>query len=67
MALTSNLSGDHVPLSDWQGAGLPKSSAFKPVLATLESGLALKKLGHLCGADLERMGELLREILLIGK
>ena len=33
-----------VLISDWQGAGLPKASLIKPVLATLEQRLILRKL-----------------------
>ena len=64
LALTSNLSGDHIPLTDWQEARLPKPTAFKPVLATLESDLALKRLGHLSAKDLENLSKILREILI---
>lgn len=33
-----------VLISDWQGAGLPKASLIKPVLATIEQRLILRKL-----------------------
>lgn len=36
-----------VLIADWQGAGLPKASLLKPVLATIEQGLILRKLGAL--------------------
>jgi len=64
MALTSNLTGDHTPLSEWRGAGLPKPTAFKPVLATLETGLTLKRLGHLSTNDMELLAKILHEILI---
>jgi mRNA interferase MazF len=32
-------------ISDWHGAGLPKASLIKPVLATIEQRLILRKLG----------------------
>src|SRR5580700_7686472 len=34
-----------VLIGDWQGAGLPKASLIKPVIATIEQRLILKKLG----------------------
>jgi mRNA interferase MazF len=36
-----------VLISDWQGAGLPKASLIKSVLATIEQRLILRKLGAL--------------------
>src|SRR6478735_1551981 len=33
-----------VLIGDWQGAGLPKASLIKPVLATIEQRLILRKL-----------------------
>jgi mRNA interferase MazF len=38
-----------VLISDWQGAGLPKASLIKPVLATIEQRLILRKLGSPSG------------------
>ena len=38
-------------ISDWQGAGLPKASLIKPVLATIEQRLILRKLGALQGDE----------------
>ena len=40
-----------VLISNWQGAGLPKASLIKPVLATIEQGLILRRLGALQAAD----------------
>jgi hypothetical protein len=64
MALTSNLSGDHNPLSEWSEAGLPKPTAIKPIMATLQTGLALKRLGHLNAKDMLLLTKILREILI---
>jgi mRNA interferase MazF len=64
MALTSNLSGDHTPLSGWSEAGLPKPTAFKPLLATLETDLVLKRLGHLNAKDIDLLAGILGEILI---
>ncbi len=38
-------------LSDWQSANLLKPSVVKPVWATLEQGLVIKKLGQLSTLD----------------
>ncbi|MEI7932269.1 MAG: type II toxin-antitoxin system PemK/MazF family toxin [Alphaproteobacteria bacterium] len=55
MAITSQLRATaalgEVWLGDWRNAALLKPSAVKPVMATLEQGLVLKKLGKLVAAD----------------
>ena len=40
-----------VIVSDWQGAGLLKPSAIKPVIATIEKPLVIKMLGRLKNDD----------------
>lgn len=40
-----------VLIADWQGAGLPKASLIKPVLATLDRRLILRQLGALRPVD----------------
>lgn len=59
MAVTSQLRPapilGEVWLQDWQGAGLLKPSAIKPVFATLEQGLVIRKLGALGAADAEAL------------
>ncbi|GAA0555967.1 type II toxin-antitoxin system PemK/MazF family toxin [Rhizomicrobium electricum] len=59
MAVTSQLRPapilGEVWLQDWQGAGLLKPSAIKPVFATLEQGLVIRKLGGLGAADTEAL------------
>ena len=55
MAITSQLRptsalGD-VWLCHWQAAGLLKPSAVKPVVATLEQSLIIRKLGSLVSED----------------
>src|SRR5438128_2363297 len=52
-----------VLITDWQGAGLPKASLIKPVLATIEHGLILRTLGALQGADVQSLRSALRQIL----
>ncbi len=48
---------------DWHGAGLPKASLIKPVLATIEQRLILRKLGALQGGDIQALRSVLRQIL----
>lgn len=67
MAVTSQLRpgnafGD-VSVSNWQGAGLLKPSAIKPVLATLDRSLVIKALGRLQTADLATLRRTLTELL----
>ena len=52
-----------VLISDWQGAGLPKASLIKPVLATIEQRLILRKLGALQGDDVQALRSTLRQIV----
>ena len=55
MAVTSQLAGDaradDVPVSGWAAAGLLKPSAIKPVIATLEKALIIRRLGALDDTD----------------
>jgi mRNA interferase MazF len=55
MAVTSQLRPSpalgEVWLRHWQAAGLLKPSAVKPVIATLEQGLVIRKLGALAAED----------------
>ncbi len=55
MAITSQLhspaSLGEVRIGEWQAANLLKPSAIKPVFATLERDLILKRLGALGSAD----------------
>lgn len=44
-------------------AGLLKPSVLKPLIATIEKGLVLKKLGRLADPDLELLRQCLRQIL----
>ena len=52
-----------VLIGDWQGAGLPKASLIKPVIATIEQRLILKKLGALQGDDVQALRSALGQIL----
>jgi mRNA interferase MazF len=60
MAVTSQLRPTPAPmgaswgevwLRHWQAAGLLKPSAVKPVIATLEQGLVIRRLGALADED----------------
>ena len=56
MAVTSQIlrpagSVGEVLITDWQKAGLPKASLIKPVLASIETKLILRKLGELQEPD----------------
>lgn len=67
MAVTSQISraagssGD-VAVSHWKEAGLLKPSVLKPVIATIEQGLVLRKLGSLHPLDLEALRIAVRAI-----
>jgi len=50
-------------VAQWKQAGLIKASVFKPVLATIERGLVIKKLGRLATADREKLRKVLDTIL----
>ena len=52
-----------VLISDWQGAGLPKASLIKPVIASIEQGLILRKLGSLQGGDAQALRSALRQVI----
>ena len=67
MAVTSQMRstayfGD-VPVEDWQQAGLLKPSVIKPVFATMEKGLVLRKLGQLRMQDCESLQKGLEKVL----
>ena len=47
----------------WRTAGLLKPSVFKPLLATLEQALVLRRLGKLAPADRAALHDLLRFII----
>jgi len=58
MAVTSQIrpiADFDIPVRDWQAAGLLKPSVIKPVIATIEQGLVIKKLGRL-GRGLQSSG-----------
>jgi mRNA interferase MazF len=67
MAITSQLRPTsalgEVWLRQWQGAGLLKPSAVKPVIATLEQGLVIRQLGVLDAADQGALRAAIRQII----
>ena len=67
MAVTSQLRDvdafGEVWLSEWRAAGLLKPSAAKPVIATIERLLVIKKLGSLATSDREKLRVSVRQIL----
>ena len=67
MAITSQLRPGpalgEVWLRDWKGAGLAKPSAIKPVFATLEQGLVIRKLGVLAAQDQHLLRDAIGQII----
>ncbi len=67
MAITSQFRPSpalgEVWLIDWQAAGLLKPSVAKPVFATLEQSLIIRKLGTLAAADRSALRDAIRQIL----
>jgi mRNA interferase MazF len=67
MAITSQLRPTpalgEVWLRHWQGAGLLKPSAVKPVIATLEQGLVIRQLGVLDAEDKAALRAALGQII----
>jgi mRNA interferase MazF len=51
-----------VTVRDWQGAGLLKPSAIKPVVTTVERGLVVKRLGRLKDQDREALRQAIQAI-----
>ena len=52
-----------VPVSLWQQAGLLRPSVIKPVLATIERSLVIKKLGSLQDTDRQALAAALTAVL----
>jgi mRNA interferase MazF len=67
MAITSQLrptgGAGEVWIVDWRSAGLLKPSAIKPVFATLEQTLVLRKLGTLAVGDRDALKKAIRQVL----
>lgn len=52
-----------VMIAEWQKAGLPKPSLIKPVLATIEHTLIIRKLGELEEKDRQALRTAIQHIL----
>ncbi|MDE2476330.1 MAG: type II toxin-antitoxin system PemK/MazF family toxin [Alphaproteobacteria bacterium] len=67
MAVTSQLRETaaigEVWLQDWKGAGLLKASSAKPVFATFEQSLVIRKLGVLSSTDREAVHRAILQVL----
>jgi len=67
MAITSQLRPTpalgEVWLRHWQGAGLIKPSAVKPVIATFEQGLVIRQLGALAAEDQDALRQAIGQII----
>ena len=50
-------------ISDWQGAGLLKPSAIKPVLFTMEQRLVVRVLGRLVEHDQTSLRKVLGNVI----
>ena len=60
MAVTSQVRAENrfdIPLQHWQSARLIKPSVVKPVIATIERRLVIKKLGRLVETDRQTLVE----------
>ena len=66
MAITSQvrqpLGFGEAMVTDWQTAGLIKSSLLKPVFTTIEQGLVLRSMGVLSEADLRALREVVYQV-----
>jgi len=68
VAVTSHLprstgAAGEVVISAWKEAGLLRPSLIKPVLATLERGLILRRLGALVESDRQALRDALKQVL----
>ncbi|MDX2142069.1 MAG: type II toxin-antitoxin system PemK/MazF family toxin [Rhodospirillaceae bacterium] len=67
MAVTSQLrhgsSANEIWLKDWQAAGLLKPSVVKPVFATLEQNLVIRRLGGLNAGDQSNLRQTIVRLL----
>lgn len=50
-------------LTDWQAAGLIKTSVFKPVFTTIEQGLVIRTMGRLSAADAKTLREVVSDVM----
>jgi mRNA interferase MazF len=66
LAITSQMASlvdfAHGEVTEWGSAGLIKPSLFKPILATIEQSLIVKKLGALSATDIMTLKKILKAI-----
>jgi mRNA interferase MazF len=67
MAISSNVreplyTGEAL-VTNWQHAGLIKASVFKPLIATIEQHMIIKKMGELSNKDRKSLLQILNNIL----
>lgn len=58
--ISSVLANTNFPLQEWRAAGLNVPSGVKAQLATVEERLAVKIVGKIAAADLQRLNQQLR-------
>ncbi len=67
IAVTSQINADlqlgEALMTDWSAAELLKPSVIKPVIATLDKNLVIRKLGKLQSPDLEALKNILQQII----
>lgn len=66
MAITSRVgpaAAHEALIQDWQAAGLLKSSVMKPVIATIEQPLIIKRLGTLSARDQAALRKIIGAVL----
>lgn len=66
MAITSQVRAENhfdIPIQEWQSAKLLKPSIIKPVIATIEKTLVIRRLGRLGEKDRNALAESLGAIL----
>ena len=61
--ITSRSIFGEVVIVHWKEAGLPKPSVTKPILATIERGLVIRRLGKLHQEDIKSIQEALQMIV----
>ena len=50
-------------ITDWESAGLIKSSVLKPVFTTIEQGLVIRTMGRLSAGDLPSLREAIAQAI----
>ena len=67
MAITSQvrapLGFGEAMVTDWQGAGLVKTSVLKPVFTTIEESLVVRIIGTLTATDIKTLREIVAEVI----